>query len=57
MIRICAGETTLGHVKMWVLNIVLIGVVFHATWQRAKHTALLHKGTAALTTPLASVTL
>jgi hypothetical protein len=28
MISICAGETTLGHVMMWVVIIALIGVVF-----------------------------
>jgi hypothetical protein len=29
IISICAGETTLGHVMMWVLIIALTGVVFH----------------------------
>jgi hypothetical protein len=29
MISVCARETTLGHVMMWVLIIILTGVVFH----------------------------
>jgi hypothetical protein len=29
MISVCAGETTLGRVMMWVLIIALIGVLFH----------------------------
>jgi hypothetical protein len=46
MISICA-ETTFAHVMVWVLITVLIGVVVsEATWQRAKDTALLHKGKA-----------
>jgi hypothetical protein len=29
MISVCAGETSLGRVMMWVLIIALTGVVFH----------------------------
>jgi hypothetical protein len=38
MISICAGETTLGHVMMWVLIIVLIGVVSHGPHDRGLST-------------------
>jgi hypothetical protein len=47
MISVCAREITLGPVMMWALIIVLIGsCVSRVTWQRAKHTVFLHKGTA-----------
>jgi hypothetical protein len=38
MISICAGETTLGHVMMWVLIIALIGVVFHGPHGKGQNT-------------------
>jgi hypothetical protein len=50
------GETTLGHVMMWVLITALIGVMFHAPHGRG-HAALLHKGKMPLTATMALVTL
>jgi hypothetical protein len=49
IIRICAGETTFGHVMMWVLIIVLIGVVFHGPHDRGlSMQPSVTRGTAAL---------
>jgi hypothetical protein len=58
MISVCAGETTLGHVIMWILIIVLIGVVFHGPHGRRLSTQLsFTKGKLPLPAPIAPATL
>jgi hypothetical protein len=52
------GETTLGHVTMWVLLIVLIGVVFRGPHGRGLSTQpSFTRGKLSLTAPIAPVTL
>jgi hypothetical protein len=54
----CTGETSLGHVMMWVLIIVLTGVVFHGPHGRELSTKLsFTKGKLPLTALMAPVTL
>jgi hypothetical protein len=38
VIRICAGETTLGHGMIWVLIIVLIGEIFQGPHGKGQKT-------------------
>jgi hypothetical protein len=58
MISICAKETTLGHVMMWVLFIVLIRVVFHGPHGRGLNMKpSFTRGKLPLTAPVAPVTL
>jgi hypothetical protein len=47
MVSLCAGETMLGHVMMWVLIIVLMGLCFMGHMAEGKIRSSLHKGKAA----------
>jgi hypothetical protein len=58
MISVCAGETILGHVMMWVPTIALIGIVFHGRHGIRQNTqpSFTWVQVLCLTVPLAPVT-